>query len=191
MKKTIIAIVAGAAAAALSFLLAGIDSEIAQNIRWAMFTAGLITVFVGTVALVFVIRSGQKRKLLPDGAEYRVKSSLMSAPEISLYRVLCGMTERTKYVVLPQIALVSVIDKVKGGGFRNELFRIADFCIADGRTFEPLLLIELNDASHKREERKLRDDKVNAICEAADLPVLTIEQGEQPQKIRSMLKKYL
>ena len=191
MKKIIVILLAGAAIAALSFLLAGFDDGIISDIRWAMFAFGLIVAVFACVALIFCVRKGQKRRLLPEGAEYRRKSSIMSAPELELYRTLTEITMRSRYVVLPQIALVSVIDKVKGGGFRNELFRVADFCIADGRSFEPLVLIELNDASHKREERRLRDEKVSAICAAADLPIVTFALGDPPQKIRAALRKYI
>lgn len=192
MKKTfIILLLTGAAIAALSFLLAGFKSEIVSSIRWAIFAFGIIIVIVSVIVLIIAVKSSQKPRLLPDGAEYRRKDSIMSQPEQELYRTLTETLMRTRYVVLPQIALVSVIDKVKGGGFRNELFRIADFCIVDGRTFAPVLLIELNDASHKRDERKLRDDKVRAICDAADLPVVAFSLDDPPQKIRSVLRKYL
>lgn len=191
MKRILIFLLIGAAFAALSFLLAGFESDIVQGIRWAMFVFGLIVSAVCCVALVFSVRSGRKRKLLPEGAEYRRKDSLMSKPELELYRTLCGMLAPARYAVLPQIALVSVIDKIKGGGFRNELFRVADFCIADARTFAPLLLIELNDSSHNREERRLRDDKVAALCEAADLPVVTLGMNDGASAIRSALRRYL
>ena len=191
MKKILIFLLIGAAFAALSFLLAGFESEIVSSIRWAVFAFGIIIVIVSVIVLIIAVKSSQKPRLLPDGAEYRRKDSIMSQPEQELYRTLTETLMRTRYVVLPQIALVSVIDKVKGGGFRNELFRIADFCIADGRTFAPVLLIELNDASHKRDERKLRDDKVRAICDAADLPVVAFSLDDPPQKIRSVLRKYL
>ncbi len=192
MKRTcVILLVTGAVFAALSFLLAGVDQPTVQNLRWAIFVFGIVLAVLSASVLIISARRAPKVKLIPDGADYRKKRSMMSAPEVKVYRDLCGILAETKYAVFPQTALVSVIDKVSGGGFRNELFRVADFCIADARTFEPLLLIELNDASHKREERKLRDDKVNAICELAGLPVLTIALTDGAWRIRSLLKKYL
>ncbi len=192
MKRTfVILLVTGAVFTALSFLLAGAESEAAQNIRWTIFVFGIILTVVSALVLIISVRRESKVKLIPDGADYRKKRSLMSAPEAELYHTLCDILIGSRYAVFPQTALVSVIDKVSGGGFRTELFRVADFCITDARTFEPLLLIELNDASHKRDERKLRDDKVNAICDNAGLPVLTLSMTDGAGRIRSLLKKYL
>ncbi len=192
MKRTfVILLVTGAVFTALSFLFAGIDQTAVQNIRWTMFVFGLVLTVVSAAVLIITLRRAPKVKLIPEGADYRKKRSLMSAPEITLYRTLCEILMNSRYAVFPQTALVSVIDKISGGGFRTELFRVADFCIADARTFEPLLLVELNDASHKRDERKLRDDKVNAICENAGIPVLTLSLDDGAGRIRSLLKKYL
>ena len=41
-----------------------------------------------------------------------------------------------------------------------------------------MLLVELNDSSHKREDRRLRDEKVAAICEDAGLPLVTFRMGD-------------
>lgn len=141
----------------------------------------------------FTGRRGEKRRLLPEGAEYRRKKSMMTAPELKLYRSLRSMLRPERYAVLPQAALVTLVDKVSGGGYRSELFRVADFCIADAVTFEPLLVIELNDASHLREERKLRDDKVAAICDDAGLPLLTLTLAEADDErcVRDQLKRRL
>ena len=192
MKRTfVILLVTGAVFAALSFLLAGVDEPAAQSLRWALFAFGVLLAVLSAAILIVSIRRAPAVRLIPEGADYRKKRSLMSAPEAETYRELCKILVGSRYAVFPQTALVSVIDKVSGGGFRSELFRVADFCVADARTFEPLLLIELNDASHKREERRLRDDKVNAICENAGLPVLTLSLGDGAGRLRSLLKRYL
>ena len=75
--------------------------------------------------------------------------------------------------MLPQVALFSVIDKVTNASYRNELFRTCDYCFVDRDTFEPLLLVELNDRSHLRADRQDRDAKVAAICSAARIPLVT------------------
>ena len=82
MKKRIFVwiLLGGAAAAALSFLLAGIDSEGVQNFRWALFAFGLLVAVAATAVLVFTGRRGEKRRLLPEGAAYRRKKSMMTAP---------------------------------------------------------------------------------------------------------------
>lgn len=192
-KYLIFTILGGAAIAALSFLLAEIKDDTAQNVRWAIFTFGLIAVVVGVALLCLAFILSRKGRLLPDGAEYQKKKSLMSPKESEFFVVLCSLIDLKRYIVLPQISLVSVIDKVKGGAFRNELFRIADYCIVDRRNYEPLVLVELNDASHKRDDRKLRDAKVNAICKDAGISILTVGLNEihDERALRYLFKKYI
>lgn len=113
-----------------------------------------------------------KRNAVHLDSWYARKKTLMSPCEYEFYQLLCGIRPE-KYTVLPQMALVSVIDKVTNNSYRNELFRIADYCFVDKTTFAPLLLVELNDSSHLRADRVERDEKVNAICAAAGLPLLT------------------
>lgn len=169
-----ITLLIGAAIAALSFLFVLVDNDDVQNLRWVMFGVGVLAAVVSLAFLIFKRPKTEKKSVLPDGAEYRKKRTIMTAPEVQLYRNLCSVLDLRKCTVLPQVALLSVVDKISGGGYRSELFRIADFCIVDAMTFAPLLVIELNDASHARDDRKLRDEKVSAICADASLPLMTV-----------------
>lgn len=53
-----------------------------------------------------------------------------------------------------------------------------DFGIFNKYTFEPLVMIELNDITHKEEERKERDSNVIMILQSAGIPLITINEGE-------------
>lgn len=164
----------GAVIAALSFLFVLVDNADVQNLRWVLFAIGVGASLVSLIFIILKRPKNEKKSVLPEGAEYRKKRTIMTAPEIRLYRNLCSVLDMRKCTVLPQVALLSVVDKISGGGYRSELFRIADFCIVDASTFAPLLVIELNDASHERDDRKLRDEKVAAICSDASLPLMTV-----------------
>lgn len=69
---------------------------------------------------------------------------------------------------------------MSAASYRNELFRVVDFALFDRNTLKPLLIIELNDASHNRADRKERDEKVKCIAERAGLGVLTLHVGDMP-----------
>lgn len=105
-------------------------------------------------------------------ARYERKCTMLTRPE---YNFLLKLREIAphKYEVVPQVALVNVIDKKTNTSYRNELFRVCDYCFVDRDTFEPLLLVELNDRSHLRADRQQRDAKVAAICADARLPLVT------------------
>ena len=125
--------------------------------------------------------------------EYRRKRSVLSRPEQRLLKLLKELLPSEHFEIFPETALTTVIDKLTQNSFRSELFRIADFCIADAHTTEPLLLIELNDASHKRADRAERDRSVADICDAALLPLVTftLDEAEDTAYVSRILKKYL
>lgn len=105
-------------------------------------------------------------------SKYERKSTMLTKPEYNFLLLLRGISP-DKYEVVPQVALANVIDKKTNTSYRNELFRVCDYCFVDRETFEPLLLVELNDRSHLRADRQERDAKVAAICADAKLPLVT------------------
>lgn len=117
----------------------------------------------------FVYKPKEKIKL---NAKYARKGALLTKPEYNFLMQLREIAPH-KYEVLPQVALASVIDKKTNTSYRNELFRFCDYCFFDKDTFEPLLLVELNDRSHLRADRQDRDAKVAAICASARIPLVT------------------
>jgi hypothetical protein len=50
-----------------------------------------------------------------------------------------------------------------------------DFMLVDPKTFKPILGIELDDKSHNRPDRQERDDFVNGIYNAMNLPLLRMQ----------------
>ncbi len=139
-----------------------------------------IAAVVGVVAAglaLFALLHRPRRGGVTLSSEYKRKGVLISRPEYNFLQTLRQISP-SKYEVLPQVALVSVIDKKTNASYRNELFRVCDYCVVDRDTFEPLLLVELNDSSHKRDDRRLRDEKVAAICEDAGLPLVTFRMGD-------------
>ncbi|MBO5713190.1 MAG: DUF2726 domain-containing protein, partial [Clostridia bacterium] len=67
----------------------------------------------------------------------------------------------------------SIIERKEVHKFQSELTRIVDFGIFSPE-YSPILLIEINDASHLKKDRKERDLKVKYILKSAKIPLLTI-----------------
>ena len=105
-------------------------------------------------------------------SRYERKKIMLTRPEYNFLQTLRGIAP-DKYEVVPQVPLINVIDKKTNTAYRNELFRVCDYCFVDRDTFEPLLLVELNDRSHLRADRQQRDAKVAAICADAHMPLVT------------------
>ena len=137
----------------------------------------IIVLFIISIA----VKHGRKPK-------YYLKEKLLTQTEEQYYNLIREILGGD-YLVLPQINLASVIDKKGGNGnFRNELFRNIDFGVFT-RDFTPLFLIEINDNSHFRKDRKERDEKVEYICKKAKVELVTfwVKDGIDYNKIKKTL----
>ena len=78
-----------------------------------------------------------------------------------------------EFIIQKDVNLASIVNKnKKHWEYQSELFRNIDFGFFDQK-FNIILLIEINDSSHRTEERKRRDKKVREICTSAEIPLLT------------------
>ncbi len=108
---------------------------------------------------------------------YRVRDDFLSQAEISLHRVLRSAlsthaTICTK-VRLADVFFVSRPDKNRVF-FNRIIQKHVDFLVCDPRSMRPLVAIELDDATHRRSDRVARDEFVDAVFQAAALPLLHI-----------------
>ena len=102
------------------------------------------------------------------------KKSLLTDFEKYFYNILKNNFEY-KYIVQAQIPLNQIIEKHKNNNweYANELNRTIDFGLFDKTTLEPILMIEINDKTHKQAKRYKRDIKVRNILNEANIPLLT------------------
>ena len=136
---------------------------------WVATVVGAVVSLFCVFALCYKPKERDDVKLR---SKYARKGALVTRKEYEFLQTLRQICP-DKYEVVPQVALVSVIDKKTNTAYRNELFRVCDYCFVDRDTFEPLLLVELNDSTHKRSDRVQRDQKVAAICADAGMPLVT------------------
>ena len=92
------------------------------------------------------------------------------------------------YKIQTQINLASVVEKNYQNKYRNELFKNIDFGIFDKETLETLLLIEINDKTHKSKERYDRDLKVREILNQSGIKLLTF-YSSYPNKEEYIVKR--
>lgn len=114
---------------------------------------------------------------------------LLTPTEISFYIKIKKLETLGDYLVFPQINLATIISK--NSKYRNELFRNVDFGIFNS-SFDLLLLIELNDKTHKQYKRHKRDMKVREICENANIKLITFYTSypnEESYVINRILKE--
>lgn len=123
--------------------------------------------------------------------EYKVKTCLMTATEINYYNCLRSILP-SQFIVQPQVNLATVLEKDAGSYYQNELYRNIDFCIFDNY-YRPLLLIEINDETHRQPKRIERDKKVAEICASAGLPLIRFwtKYGIDSNYISKKMREYL
>ena len=128
---------------------------------------------------------------ISDFNKYRIKESLMTNTEIKFYNCIKFIL-KDRYILLPQINLATVLQKVSGSSYQTELYRNIDFGIFN-KNFKTLLLIEINDDTHKTKSRVERDKKVADICFNAGLPLIRFwtSYGVNYQYINSRVRQYL
>lgn len=127
------------------------------------------------------------------------KKRIMSTSEIKFYNLLKDVLEGN-YIIWPQVNLAAVVDKNPHyhysnnyRKFQNELFRNVDFGIFDKDTFELKLLIELNDQSHNKPNRKKRDEKVKLLCNKCGYNLITfwLNKPNEPSYVKNRILYYL
>lgn len=100
--------------------------------------------------------------------EFKSKK-LMTDAEKNFYKIVQYFN--VDYIIQPQINLASII-KIKDKRKISELFKNIDYGIFD-KSYNILLLIELNDSTHLLKNRIIRDKKIKNICKKANIPLLT------------------
>jgi hypothetical protein len=95
--------------------------------------------------------------------------------------VLDEIFERSGFVVLPNQKLSTIIHQ-RPPGISWQQWDYAtraqfDFVVCDADRYMPEFAVELDDPTHRRPEARERDEKKNAVCEAAGLELLRIESS--------------
>jgi hypothetical protein len=109
--------------------------------------------------------------------DYRSKVYLMSKTERSFFSALQEQLDG-KFVVFSKVRLADIVKPVSVDGpswwtaFHQLSSKHIDFVICDPSSLALVCCIELDDASHERDDRKGRDGFVDATLAAAGIPFL-------------------
>lgn len=166
-----------------------------NNLLVSLTFENLIKLIIAVAIIVVLLLIARFLYKKSKEADYFVKQRLLTQTELEYYEIIRSLIS-SQYVILPQINLASVIDKKGGSNFRNELFRNIDFGVFDG-DLRPIFLIEINDNTHFRRDRKERDKKVNKICKKAGIPLVTfwvkdgIDVNDMARTLKTAINKGL
>lgn len=125
---------------------------------------------------------------------YRLRDSVFDKSEFDFYVELTKQLP-PHYHVFPKMRVADIVEITNGWGYRNTrnniLPRHIDFLITD-QYFKPILAIELNGSSHKREDSKKSDAIKLKVFEMVGLPIEFVEVGTNfTSDINNLIDKYL
>lgn len=123
----------------------------------------------------------QSRKYKTDPKRYYLKDRIFDHPtEFEFYKMLRDVILGERFVAMVQIPLASLVGVRRKHelGWKSHWGRIKarriDFLICRKEDLKPLLALELDGSTHKKEEREERDSFVDSVFDAVGLPVLHV-----------------
>ena len=132
-----------------------------------------IFLLVAIIATFVLITRAKANKRIEDGTWPFYPRKPLSVPEQVLYFRLCNALP--DHMVLAQVGLSRILGVKKGNNFQSWYNRIsrmsADFVVCT-KDSSVLAVIELDDSSHKKKQRKLPDAKKNKAIQSAGIPIL-------------------
>lgn len=112
---------------------------------------------------------------------YQSRYALLTKAEASFLRVLEHAVQY-EFRVFAKVRLADIITTDKTipweqsrASFNRIASKHVDFVLCDPVHFRVMLIIELDDASHRKESRRKRDEFVNFATASAQIPLLRIE----------------
>lgn len=132
-----------------------------------------LVVFVFLIAIIKTILSSST-----DKTQYKYqRRSLLSKNELEFYKVLYPIASKNGLILFTKTRLADLIEPVKGsanwqGSFNKISQKHVDFILCDASKLNPVLIIELDDATHERANRQLRDEFVDQALKSAKIPIL-------------------
>lgn len=119
----------------------------------------------------------EEEKEVQEKFPYHVRDDFLSPAEFSFYKVIKGMM-KDYLVICPKVSLAELLyvdhPNQNYAAFAKIRQKRVDFVVCDPTTMKPKFAIELDDASHNRDDRSSRDVFVRKVFEAAGLPLVRI-----------------
>ena len=153
---------------------------------------GFILKLLGIDPRSSVDESGPVDEPLP----YRQCDNFLSPAELAFFQVLRNAVSSHFYVCTKvRISdLVHVVNRRNNMGHANRIDRKhVDFVLCDPTSMTPQLVVELDNSSHQRKDRRERDELVDSVFAAAGLPMLHVpwsrsyDREQLKQSIRDSL----
>jgi hypothetical protein len=143
-----------------------------------------------------LFRGSSAEELSTESLPYRLRDDFLSPAELSFYRILSTVISN-RAVIFTKVRLADIFFVSRPIENRSYFSRISqrhvDFLVCQPNTVQPIVGIELDDSSHNRPNRKVRDEFLDQVFEAADLPLvrMPVQQAYTAQDVVKSIEQYL
>ena len=131
----------------------------------------------GCLSVIFPFLKRSQKETTSKALPYRLRDDFLSPAEFSFYKVLLSLVG-ARLTIQSKVRLADVFFVARpneNAGFFNKIAqKHLDFLVCDSVTMKPLFGVELDDSSHKRNDRQERDEFVENVCQVAGLPLLRV-----------------
>ena len=136
----------------------------------------VLLLVVATCIKLFVSQSVKAKKGDFSLNNYSLVPSVMTNTEMSFYHSLIKAVN-DEQAVMVKVRLADIINIKKGSEnymahFGKIKAKHVDYLLCNKTDLKPILVIELDDKSHQREDRMTRDKLVDGILKTVGLPVI-------------------
>lgn len=111
---------------------------------------------------------------------YLPKKYIFTNNEFACYKNMKVVADKYGLEIFCKVRFADLIETRQSKDFHKWFNKVKskhiDFVLLDGKTMIPKLLIELDDSTHEREDRKKRDQFVDAVCAMCGLKIRHIRE---------------
>ncbi len=155
----------------------------------------LVLLALLAIAASLIRLLGRQQKALRVAAGYEAVPALLTPAERSFFGVL-QLAVASDYQIFVKVRLADIVRPVRSpsrSGWQSAFNRITakhvDFVLCDSSRLGVVAVIELDDRTHERFERGVRDGLVDSALADAHIPVLRVSarQSYSPTQIREQV----
>ena len=153
----------------------------------AVLVMAFLAIAIGLAALKL------KGKTSAGEIQYQARGALLSPAELSFFKVLQNVVGKAA-LICPKVRLVDILKPISAQNYQTALNKISrkhiDFVLCDPFTTKVFGVIELDDKSHDRTDRAMRDAFVDSAFAAAGIQIVHFKGSASYslEEVRQQLK---
>jgi very-short-patch-repair endonuclease len=148
------------------------------------------------LSVIFPFLKRSQKETTSNALPYRLRDDFLSPAEFSFYKILASLVG-ARLTIQSKVRLADIFFVARPNENVAYFNKIAqkhlDFLVCDSVTMKPVFGIELDDASHRQNNRQERDDFVEKVCRVAGLPLLRlpVQQEYNPREIAAQIAPFV